>query len=195
MPLGSRVAFVIVLTVILFVACAGPSHNDSADATKRGTQILQSGRLPNCRQAEISTKAWPEVTSSDGTLKLRLPDSHSRRLPSGSPDNWDIWVFREGTFSYRYAPVEERLNDSIQTDPNSMSHGWCLDELDGVRSLVQYVYAAHAATGAGYYLQAYRPVDAHQELILLGHARDTLHAPVLLAIARSVRLHAGPSRR
>src|SRR5207253_3243900 len=124
---------------VVFVGCAGQSHNDSADAAKRGTQVLASGRLPTCRRVEISTIAWPEVwpevRSRDSTLRLRLPDPHSRRLPSGSED---IWVIREGTFSYRYAPVEERRYDSIQRDPTSVSLGWCLDQLDGVTSLVQY---------------------------------------------------------
>lgn len=187
----NRIAFVVVPAMIVFVDCTGQSQNDSPDAAKRGAQVLPLGRLPNCRRVEISTMAWPEIGSSDGTLTLRLPAEGSRRLPSGTNG---MWIIREGTFSYRYAPVEERRNDSIATDPTSAAHGWCLDQLDGAATLVQYVYAPYAATGPGYYLQAYRPVDARRELRLIGYARDTSRAAILLAIARSVRLHASPSR-
>jgi hypothetical protein len=106
-----------------------------------------------------------------------------------------MWVGQEGTFSYRFAPVEGRRNDSIGTDPTSATHGWCLDQIDSVTTLVQYLYAAHAATGPGYYLQVIYPVDADRELLLIGYARDTSRAPILVAIARSVRLHANTSRR
>lgn len=192
MYLRKRHSFAAVLTAIALVGCVRKPSSDSGAAGK-GVKSLSSWHLPPCQLVEVSTSGWQAASSGDGTITLKIP-SDSRPLIGTD----GTWVLQEGSFSFRYAPLtplEEHRDDSIATDPTSAAHGWCQDQLDGVTTLLQYVYSPHAATGPGYYLQAHRPVDERRELMLLGYARDTSHAPILLAIARSLKILVNASGR
>ncbi len=172
--------------VLLCTHCAdGGRGGSAARAYKRATWSL-----PTCKQVNVPTSSWTEVTSDDGFITLRLPSSYSR-MQGTVPG---MWAIPGGTFAYQYG-TDPLLRDSIAGDSISPVRGWCLGPLDGAMALVQYGYAGNATTGPGYYLQAFRPLDSLRDLILIGFARDTLRAPALLAIMRSIRIRAKDSGR
>lgn len=172
--------------VLVELGCDGQPGSRDDSGVKAGSE--RASALPACPRAAVSMAGWVQAATRDGRLTFRLPPRHS----SSPPGTSEIWFLPNGSVAYRVDESDQRWRDSVSTDPASRQRGWCEEEIDGIRTLVQYTYAS-AATGAGYYLQAVWYVEPQRELRLIGFMSDTSQAGQLLEIVRSARLRATTS--
>lgn len=172
----------LLLTIALVqFACSNQSEGD-AGGLGLNVQDSAVSILPPCPRVVVDTTGWTSDSTRDGRLTLRLPSERSDLSAANQ-----IWVFSFGDLGYRVAESDQQWYDSVSTDPSASERGWCQEQIGGRQTLIQYTYGS-MGTGAGYYMQAIWKLDGDEEIRLTGLARDTMHADVLLEIARSVTM-------
>jgi hypothetical protein len=168
-----------ILLFFLIVACASNRRDRAAGDTSGSTGAAPSS-LSACFHVDVPTATWTAVTSTDGHLKLQLPNPKVVR--SGTIDTWSI---PGGTVGYRVAADNGKWRDSVRADKAASHAHWCEEVIADAPVLIHRGYSANAPTGAGYYVTAYWPIVSDSAAHLVTFHEDSTKQGELLAIVRS----------
>lgn len=157
----------------LLSACAKPDQQRAGSGRETAQQVAL------CPEYGGSTHDWRSTQTADGSLILLVPPLYQAVVT----DSGQMWASQFASISYRHGPG--RIADTTATSRDGV---FCTESLgDGAE--MRYYYA-RAATGEGYYLQAFFRLADGGTLRLIGFSQDSADGTRLLAIARTARRRA-----